>query len=291
MTSAREGLREISSFLSDCGIDDSEKEAEMIVTHCIGMERVTLYRDNPILSKQQMADIKSILDRRRKREPLQYIIGHVDFYGLTIKVGQGVLIPRPETEFMVDEVIKTVNRKSLGARREENTSRHVRILDLCTGSGCLALALAKAFPDAEVIGTDVSEHALGFALMNAEINGIRNVTFLKGNLYEPVKGKTFDIIVSNPPYIRREEIPLLQPEVKAWEPLEALDGGNDGIRFYKQIFSSVSEYLIPGGFLVMELGQGEAQDVLKISETLGLDAAFLVKDYAGTERIFWLSLE
>jgi release factor glutamine methyltransferase len=289
MTRAREGLQEISSVLRDCGIGDPFKEAEMIFTHCMGMERVVLYRDNPVLSTGQTMDLQMILERRRRREPLQYIIGHVDFHGLTIKVGPGVLIPRPETEIMVDEVIKTVHRNVLGVKGEKRST--FRILDLCTGSGCLALALAMAFPDADVFGTDVSEKAWEYATDNARINGVQNVTFLKGNLYEPVKGRTFDIIVSNPPYIKREDIPTLQPEIRGWEPLEALDGGEDGLWFYREILSRVSEYLVPGGFLVMELGQGFARDVLEKAKQSGFGSAALVKDYAGIERILILSLQ
>ena len=295
MIKALDGLREVSAILGEYGIEDSHKEAEIIFTRCIEMGKLALYRDNPALSPSQREEIRSILERRGKREPLQYIIGHVDFYGLKIHVGPGVLIPRPETELMAEEAIKAVTRYTLHVTSEDANSSRVthyasRILDLCTGSGCLAVALAKEFPAAEVFGTDISEKALEYAMMNASINGIQNVTFLKGDLYEPVKGGTFDIIVSNPPYIGKEEIRTLEPEIREWEPLEALDGGEDGLQFYREILSCAPEYLVQGGSLIMELGQGEADDVLKIAENSGLGCAALVKDYSGIDRILRLSL-
>ncbi len=295
MIKALDGLREVSAMLGGYGIEDPHKEAEIIFTRCMGMGRVALYRDNPTLSPVQREEIRRILERRGRREPLQYIIGHVDFHGLKIRVGPGVLIPRPETELMAEEAIKAVTRYTLHVTSEDTNSSRVthyasRILDLCTGSGCLAVALAKEFPAAEVFGTDISEKALEYAMMNASINGIQNVTFLRGDLYEPVKGGTFDIIVSNPPYIKREAIHTLQLEIKGWEPLEALDGGEDGLRFYREIFSRAPQYLVQGGSLIMELGRGEAADVLKIAEKSGLGCAALVKDYSGIERILRLSL-
>jgi len=295
MIKALDGLREVTAILGECGIEDSHKEAELILTRCMEMGKVALYRDNPVLSPVQRAEINAILERRRKREPIQYIIGHVDFFGLEIHVGPGVLVPRPETEIMAEEVIKSVKHRASGMKAKAVSVKgseysSLRILDLCTGSGCLALALAKEFSKSEVIGADVSGKALEYARRNARINNIQNVTFLNGNLYEPVKGRKFDIIVSNPPYIRRKDICTLQPEIKGWEPLEALDGGEDGLLFYREILSRAPEYLVPGGSLIMELGQGEAQDVLTIAEKSGFGRAALVKDYSGIERILRLSL-
>jgi release factor glutamine methyltransferase len=297
MMKALDGLREISAILGQFGIEDSHKEAEIIFTRCMEMGKVALYRDNPTLSPVQREEISRILERRGKREPLQYIIGHVDFLGLKIHVGPGVLIPRPETEIMADEAIKTLSGQQSSVSRRELTGYgrstvggRAKILDLCTGSGCLALALAREFPGGEVFGTDVSRKALDYAMANARVNEIQNVIFLNGDLYEPVKGRRFDIIVSNPPYIREKDICALQPEIKGWEPLEALDGGEDGLRFYREILFGAPEYLYEGGSLVIELGQGTADDVIKIAEESGLRCASLVKDYAGIKRILRLSL-
>ncbi len=291
---ALDGLREAVAVLNEYGIKDSCKEAEIIFTGCMEMSKVALYRDNPTLSYSQQEEIRKILARRGRREPLQYIVGHVDFCGLRIHVGPGVLIPRPETEFIVEEVRKIVNRDASGARGERRPSpaapdAPLHILDLCTGSGCLALALAKEFPTAQVFATEVSAKALEYATMNAYVNGVQNVTLLKGDLYEPVAGRMFDIIVSNPPYVRREEIDTLQPEIRGWEPLEALDGGKDGLRFYREIFARAREHLVRGGSLVVELGLGGFADALPIAEQSGLRCTTLVRDYLGIERILGLS--
>lgn len=286
---AAEGLREISSVLTGYGIEESPREAELILRNCMGVERVAFYRDNPVLSDTQWEGVKRVLKRRKEREPLQYILGYVDFYGLRINVGPGVLIPRPETELIVEEVIKTVKHGASGADNAGQSLRctphTLRILDLCTGSGCLALALAKQFGNAKVWAVDCSEKTLDYAEENAKANNIKNVIFLKGDLYEPVRGKTFDIIVSNPPYIRKAALGGLAPEIRDWEPLEALDGGDDGLEFYRRILSCSADHLADDGFVVFELGQGEAGEVAKNAEEKGLRPASVVRDSAGIERV------
>lgn len=281
---ALEGLKEVSTFLKDWGVTDSQKEAELIVSDYIGVGKVTLYRDNPSLTAEQEEKITKVLERRRDREPLQYIIGFVEFYGLKIEVGPGALIPRPETELIVEEAIKAVkNIKENSTLNIQHTT--FNILDLCTGTGCLALALAREFRDSIVFGTDMSEETLRYAALNAKNNGIANVTFLQGDLYEPVRGRSFDLIVSNPPYIKRAEISKLAPEIRSWEPLTALDGGEDGLQFYRDILSRAPDYLAPDASLIMELGQGEAFDVIKLAEDAGLRTISLIRDYAGIERV------
>ncbi len=292
---ALDGLREVSSFLKECGIEDSQKEAELIVSDFIGTGKVGLYRDNPPLSADQEKDISRILRRRQGREPLQYIVGFVDFYGLKIKVGPGVLIPRPETELIVEEAIKLVDSlqskvlgKGLEGIRQRTSDKGLKILDLCTGSGCLALSLAKEIRNSDVLGTDISDAAIRYASINAKINGIANVTFKKGDLYEPVYGSKFDLIVSNPPYIEGSEITNLSPEIRTWEPVVALDGGEDGLRFYRELLPRSLDYLTDNGSLLVELGQGQAASVVKIAEGAGLKTVSLVKDYAGIERVMHL---
>lgn len=292
MIRASEGMRDVSMALERYGIEDSRKEAEIILTQCLGLGRVAFYRDDPPLSPLQMETLRKVLERRGRREPIQYIIGHVGFWGLTIKVGPGVLIPRPETELVVEEVIKTVKSyqpevisQGLQGHGYSSTKKRLKILDLCTGSGCLAIALAKEFPRAEVVGTDISERALEYARRNAQMNGIGNVTFLKGSLFEPLKGMQFDIVVSNPPYIRRTEIESLQREISEWEPMEALDGGEDGLRFYREILHNCGSYLEEDGFIVMEMGDGKSGDVSAMAKTLGFRNVSVHKDYSAMERI------
>ncbi len=278
-----EKLRESTGFLKGFGVDDAVREAELIISYCLEIDRIALYRDNLQIQEEKLRNINGLLKRRSKREPLHYIVGHTEFYGLKIKVGKGVLIPRPETELLVEEAIKlfTVHCSPF------------TILDLCTGSGCLALALGKTFPDAHIYGTDISETAIEYAKENAEINEIKNVTFLKGNLLEPIKTLltsnfsvlTFDLIVSNPPYIRRGDIKDLQPEIKDWEPIEALDGGKDGLDYYRVIIPEARNYLKEGGYIMLELGIGQADTVRKIAEDAGFMDISLIKDYAGIDRI------
>ena len=294
MIRASEGMREVSTILEGYGIEDSRKEAEIIFTQCLGFERVALYRDNPPLSPLQTEALRRVIERRGRREPIQYIIGHVDFCGLTIKVGSGVLIPRPETELVVEEVIKTVKSRQSEVISQKHPGqstmeRRLKILDLCTGSGCLALGLAKEFPKADVVGTDISETALEYARQNAQMNGIGNVIFLKGNLFEPLEGMRFDIVVSNPPYIRRAEIESLQREIGEWEPMEALDGGEDGLRFYREILDGSRGYMERDGFIVMEMGDGEFGDVAAMAKILGFKNISIRKDYSARERVLHIA--
>ena len=306
---ALDKLRNAKEFLEKSSIEDAARNAELIIAHCLGIDRVTLYRDNPRIPENLLSKIDEFLERRSKREPLQYVLGYKGFYGLKIKVGPGVLIPRPETELLAEEAIKTVKREALGVMRKAKHSEQtlnsslithyssLSLLDLCTGSGCLALTLAKEFPEAEVYGTDTSEVAIRYAKENAEFNRIYNVIFLKGNLFEPIEKNfkfqisnfKFDLIVSNPPYIRKDDIKDLQPEVKDWEPVEALNGGEDGLDYYRMIIPEAKKYLKDGGCLLLELGINHAWAVKKIAQDAGFINISLIKDYAGIERIIIMS--
>ena len=280
---ALDKIKEVTESLKGFGIEDAHKESEIILTHALKTDRTVLYRDNPAVTGKNIKDIGEILMRRAEREPLQYILGFVEFYGLKIKVGEGVLIPRPETELLAEEVIRlfTVHCSPF------------TVLDLCTGSGCLALAIAKRFPDANVYGTDISRDAIRYAKENAELNAIRNVTFLKGSLFEPIKQLvtrhsslvTFDVIVSNPPYIRSGDMPNLQPEINKWEPRNALDGGEDGLSYYRTILSEARGYLMISGVIFLEIGEGQAEEVSGIAMQNGFWNVSVIRDYAGIERI------
>jgi len=284
-------LRISTEYLEAANIDDALSEAEMLVFHIANRDRLDAYIDNPEITSADSAKVRRFLQRRIKGEPVQYIIGHIEFLGLTIKVGKGVLIPRPETELLVEEVIKTVKGEALSVNSSENKASRLTphalqtFLDLCTGTGCIALSLAREFPDAEVYGTDLSKEALAYAKKNAEANTIRNVRFSQGSLFEPVKGKKFDVITANPPYIRRDEIETLQPEIRDWEPAAALDGGMDGMDFYRAILSSAGDFLKPNGFIFLELGYDQAEGVQKIARAEGFKDITVINDYAGIGRI------
>jgi release factor glutamine methyltransferase len=276
-------LRKSTEYLEQNGIDDALSEAEMLVFHAVNMDRLDAYIDNPEIMSAGSAKVRRLLRRRIKGEPVQYIIGHIEFLDLTIRVGKGVLIPRPETELLVEEAIKAARRQTSEVRSK--TVKSLSLLDLCTGTGCIALALAKEFPAAEVYGTDLSKEAVAYAKKNAKANNIKNVSFSQGSLFEPVKGKRFDIITANPPYIRRDEIETLQREIRDWEPVAALDGGMDGMDFYWAILSSAGGFLNIGGLIFLELGYDQAEEVHKIARAEGFRKITIINDYAGIGRI------
>lgn len=278
--------KEVSAFLRFKNIGDAEREAEILVTETLQVNRSRLYTDTLEIKKETSNDIDEFAARRSQGEPLQYVIGHVDFYGMKIKVGPGVLVPRPETELLVEEALKRVRCQN----KNSEPACRPKILDLCTGSGCIALALAKHLPEADIYATDISEKALGFAVRNSRIHIISNVKFIYGSLFEPVKGMKFDAIVCNPPYIKRADIETLQTEIKDWEPLEALDGGEDGLDFYREVISSVRWYLNEGGLVILEAGAGESEDIVSLAVKSGLRCDSVIKDYAGIDRVICLTI-
>lgn len=273
-----DALKSSTEYLEKAGIEDAFADAEILALHAAGADRLAAYMENPEIPNGTLAKIRRLVRRRAKGEPVQYIVGHIEFLGLKIHVGKGVLIPRPETELLAEDAIKTAGRGGV--------TPPLQILDLCTGSGCIALALAKTWPDAAVFGTDVSKTALRYAKKNAGENSIENVAFLLGSLFSPLKPDIyFDLIVSNPPYVRRADIEGLQREIKEWEPLGALDGGVEGLDFYRRIFADARGHLCKGGKIIVELGFGQAMDVEAISLGLGYKNIEVKKDYAGIERI------
>lgn len=281
---ALDKVKRASDYLAEFDIKDAYREAELIVIHCLNINRIGLYKDNPDIPESIDTEIEAILQRRSKREPLQYILGYTEFYGLKIEVGPGVLIPRPETELLVEETVKRISNFDFRIA-------NLKILDLCTGSGCIALAIASAIPAIKVYGIDNSSESIKYALKNAKINNIQNVTFFKGNLFESIgKDFKFDLIVSNPPYIKKSDLSNLQPEVKDWEPLNALDGGNDGLDYYRIIISEAKDYLRENGYIILEIGMGQAESIRRIAEIAGFTNITLIKDYSGIERIFTLKL-
>ena len=260
-------------YLADKGVENPRLEAEWMLCEALSLDRVGLYLnfDKP-LSESELAAYRGMVARRGKREPLQYILGSQEFMGLDFQVSPAVLIPRHDTEVLVSEGVKR------GA-----TARS--ILDIGAGSGCVAIALAKALPEAEVCAVDISGEALAVARGNAEKNGAA-VQFFQGSLLEPFADRHFDMILSNPPYIPKAELATLQQEVRGFEPLGALDGGADGLDFYRAIVSRAPAHLKAGGWLLFEVGAGQAPEVLEMLRGGGFSAeSFTAIDPAGIERV------
>ncbi len=285
-----EAIKPAIELLEKAGIEDPFADAEILAFHAAGIDRLTAFTGNPEVNEETHARINEMLQRRAAGEPLQYIIGEVDFLELRIRVGRGVLIPRPETELLAQEAIEKVQRSTfsvLGLKEKQNlNAEQFNILDLCSGSGCISLALARAFPEAAVYGTDISAAAVSYARQNAVSNGIRNASFLQGSLFEPLeKTLLFDLIASNPPYIRKADLQTLQKEIRDWEPVEALDGGNDGLDFYRRIFADAERHLKKNGSVMLEVGFDQAGSVKEIAENSGFRKITIKKDFAGIERI------
>ena len=280
-----------TEYLKGKGIDNPRLDSEVLLAHLLRLDRVGLYLnfDRP-LSRDELSSFREIVKRRGSREPLQYITGHQEFWSLDFKVTPDVLIPRPDTEILVEEALKAVRRETLDVRRQNQLP--FTILDLCTGSGCIAISLAHELKDAVVYAVDTSEAALSIARENAEKNVVQDrVIFLQGDLYEALTSyvsrlTSYDIIVSNPPYIKNIDIPNIQPEVRDYEPRMAVDGGTEGLGFYKRIVADAPNHLSPHGWLMVEVGEGQADAVSKMmADTGAFESISTVKDLAGIERV------
>lgn len=259
-------------YLAEKGVENARLEAEWLLCAVTGLDRMGLYLnfDKPLLDTELSA-YRALVARRAKREPLQYILGNQEFMGLEFETAPGVLIPRYDTEVLVEEALK-------------RSATVKKALDIGLGSGCIAVALAAKLPDAEVWGVEQSRQALDLSLRNAERNGV-TIKIVEGSLFVPVVGELFDLIVSNPPYIPTADIETLQSEVRDYEPREALDGGADGLDFYRQIVPQASDYLTHGGWLLVEIGIGQTVTVRELFASAGFSDLFVAQDAASIERV------
>lgn len=267
--SVKKYTEELKTLFASEGIDESD--AEWLVSVKSGVPRSELAESDKMLLPSEVREMDAIAGERMGGKPLWYILGSADFYGYEIKVDGRVLIPRPETELLAEMAVKTAEKGD-------------KVLDLCTGSGCIAVAVAKEGQklgkDLAVTASDVSEDALEVARENAEKNGA-SVTFVKSDFLDGVKGK-YNIIVCNPPYIKSGDITGLQREVKDFEPLSALDGGEDGLDFYRRLAKDAPRKLAKGGTILMECGAGQAQEIVKLFKKF--DYTMIARDYNGVER-------
>jgi release factor glutamine methyltransferase len=263
------------------GLTTPRLDAEVLLAESLGIDRVGLYThfDQPLLP-DELTRFKKLILRRLSREPVAYILGRREFWSLPFKVSPEVLIPRPETELLVSEALKIL------AHPERISPR---VLEIGTGSGAVSVAIAKEIPSARIVATDLSAGALSVAEENAIQNGVRGqIQFLKGDLFQPLpRGEEFDLIVTNPPYVSRKEFAALSPEVRNFEPRAALDGGLDGLDFFRRTLPGAGDSLRSGGWFLAEMGKGQYQEILTMAEKVpDLDSFDFVRDLAGMKRVF-----
>ena len=301
MNTIRDILNWAAEYLKSRNIPSDRLDSEVLLSFILKKDRTYLYTNSekPILPEEHKK-FKELIERRGRREPLSYITGEKEFWSLKFKVSRDTLIPRPETEILVQAVLDIIKSPSppplpIGERIKV---RGIKILDIGTGSGNVAVSIAKESPESHVFTVDKSNSALSVAKENAIIHNVAGrITFLKGDLCIPfnppsppfVKGGKeglFDIIVSNPPYIPTGDIEGLMPEVRDWEPRWALDGGKDGLEIVRKIIKDAPLFLKSKGFLAMEIGFGQSEEVSRIiSETDKFHNIKTIKDLSGIERV------
>jgi release factor glutamine methyltransferase len=274
-----EAIQKSTEFLTKKGVESPRLQTELLLAHLLKMPRMKLYLNfDCVLSAPETDGLREFIKRRGQREPLQHIVGSTSFCGYEITVSRHALIPRPETELLAEagwKFLSTINSKPSTA------------LDFGTGTGCIAIALAAKCPNAKITALDVSADALALAKQNALQNKVaEQIEFFHGDGFAVLKsGVEFDLLVSNPPYIASAEIETLDPEVKDFDPRGALDGGADGLDFYRLLAVEAKSFLKPDGKIMLEFGDGQADDLKKIFETEKWIVEAVLDDYSQRARI------
>lgn len=270
----RELIRQAAASFRAAGVPDPEVDAALLLSHVTGRAPLLLRADDwTALSSDALSAFDALAKRRLTREPLQYILRSQSFLGRDYYVDGRVLIPRPETELLAERAIAFLHSRAPGATA----------LDLCCGSGCIAISMALGAPEAKVHACDLSADALTVTRRNAEALGAA-VTLHQGDLFSAVENASFDLIVSNPPYIPTADCVVLQQEVLL-EPQMALDGGEDGLHFYRRIAQEGPRHLNPGGALLLEVGYGQADSVMRLMDEAGFRSVRAHRDYQQIQRI------
>ena len=259
------------------GIETPRLDADLLLAHALSTTRIQLVVDaKRPLDADELARFRELVKRRRLREPVAYILGSREFYGRAFRVDARVLVPRPDTETLVEVALDRTREIALA----------MRALDLCTGSGCVAISLARERPTSQVLGTDISLDALAVARDNALRLGAYNLAFCAGDLFESIDPNArFDVVTANPPYVVSNEIDSLQPEICCHEPRLALDGGEDGMAILRRIVAGAPAHLTPAGVLAVEVGAGSAPAVAQLFAQAGFEQIAVVRDYARIERV------
>lgn len=266
-------LKWTAEFFRNKGIDNGRLDAELLLAETLHLDRVGLYLnyDRP-LQADELAAFRKLIERRARREPLAYILGRCEFWSLPFRVGPEVLIPRPETELLVEEALKRLPQGG-------------KFLDIGVGSGAISVAIAHQRPDVLGEGIDLSVAALALARENAERNGVaERLAYRTGDLFA-LDGGPYDLIVSNPPYIAATELPGLMPEVRDYEPQLALIATGNGLDCYGALAPAAVLRLHPGGWLLVEVGAGQAPAVRELFAVAGLNELFIARDLSGIERV------
>jgi len=267
------------SYFKKNKISEARLEAEILLSAVVGCPRLDLrLKALDTLPQEMLNDFKELILRRRKRVPISYILGEQDFFGLKFLVNEHTLIPRPETEILVEEALEILKR-----------GKGLIAADVCTGSGCIAVAVAKNSGVSKIYATDISSDALKVAYENAARHDVLSKIVLKnGDLLDALRGenieKKLDMIISNPPYVAENEFDALEPEIKC-EPKMALRGGKDGLDFYRSIVSCAAGYLKPGAHLLFEMNSNKSREIREIIENNGFTVENIVKDYSGLDRV------
>jgi release factor glutamine methyltransferase len=288
-----------TQFFKNNRIQNPRLDTEVLLSYNLKLDRLGLYLnyDRP-LTEEELSSFKKLIKRRANHEPLQYITGTQEFWSLNFTVAPGVLIPRQETELLVEEVLLEVGSQdsASGDRTQQGKQKPdtlknapLHVVDLCAGCGCIAVALAKEFTNSTFYAIDNSGAALKIARLNGEKHKVNErISFISGNLFQPlsdVKG-SIDIVVSNPPYVKSGELERLDPEIREFEPLPALDGGEDGLDIIRDIIAKAPEYLKSNGWLFLEIAFDQAPDVQTFIEKSGCyTAPTVVKDLSGNDRV------
>jgi release factor glutamine methyltransferase len=273
--STSQAVARCSRGLASADIDEARLEAELLVGEVVGRGREWLFlHPDEQLTPEQSARLNSLLARRLKREPLPYLLGRAEFYGLSFRATPAAIIPRPETEILVEAAVARAGR-----------GRAHLAVDVGTGGGAMAVVLAKQIPTLRVVAVDVSLDALRLTRENCEAHGVaQRVHLVCSDLLDGISGE-FDWVVANLPYCCNDEFPNLQPEVRDFEPRRALDGGPDGLALIRRLGGQLLGHLRICGFAALEVGAGQAQEVAKLLGSAGLSAIEVLRDYAGIERV------
>lgn len=275
-----EVIQRSTDFLAKKGVESPRLQIELLLAHALKIPRLNLYLnfERP-LSDAEIDEARQMVKRRGNREPLQHIIGSTSFCGLEMRVTPAVLVPRPETELLAERAWKFLNTLT------PDKSGTVAALDFGTGSGCLSVAIAVNAPAARICAMDVSEDALELAFQNAAIHRVsERIQFVRGNGFESLAAQRFDLMVSNPPYIPSREIETLQPEVRNHDPRLALDGGEDGLDFYRAFASRAKDFLSPTGKLMLEFGDGQDEPIRRLLADHAWNIESIERDYTGCPR-------